>query len=172
MKNLRKWRGEVLLACVCVFTVVFAALWTRGDDLRRIAARNAASSEDETLSDLTAAPLWVRPVAGEAIEEYIGARRTAGGLWEMRPAVRFAARPGQAVVSMAEGTVLSVSKSEVRILHPDGVEACYGLLGEVLVQVGRQVRAGERIGTAAGEAVSVSVRRDGAYFDPCSLPFS
>ena len=53
-KLFKKW-GEAMLAALCVLAIVFAALYTRQDDLRRMAARSAGSSRDQTLDDAQAA---------------------------------------------------------------------------------------------------------------------
>ena len=44
-KLFKKW-GEAMLAALCVLAIVFAALYTRQDDLRRMAARSAGSRRD------------------------------------------------------------------------------------------------------------------------------
>ena len=76
-RMMKKW-GESLLAALCVLAIVFAALYTRQDDLKRMAARDAAASQDETLEH--AAPPWSRPTEGAVLKPFSG----AGARWSGR----------------------------------------------------------------------------------------
>jgi len=167
--TIHKW-GESALAALCVGAILFAALYTRQEDLRRMAARSAAASEDETLSSLPTAAPWQPPVSGEPLTPYQGMRRTPGGLWQLLPALRYAVYPGQSVCAMAAGTVTEAAGERVTVQHGEGLLAVYSPLGTLRVQAGQQVAAGQPLGTAgSGGAIEITVTQDGAHIDPHSL---
>ena len=83
-RMIKKW-GESLLAALCVLVILFAALYTRQDDLKRMAAQNAAASQDETLGG--AASAWARPVEGAVLIPF-GDARKENGIWRFSPYVR------------------------------------------------------------------------------------
>ena len=88
----KKW-SEAALAALCVLAIVFAALYTRQDDLRRLAARSAAESLDQRLEDARTPAPWRMPVPQPPETAYAGAERSAGGLWRFSPWIA-ASRPG------------------------------------------------------------------------------
>ena len=50
---LDKW-GTAIAAVACALTIVFAAVYTRQDDLKRIAAQEARAAQDQSLQDAQA----------------------------------------------------------------------------------------------------------------------
>ena len=165
---LKKW-GEAVLAAVCVLAIVFAALYTRQDDLRRLAAQNAAASQDETLNEALEERRFQPPVAQGAASKLSGAARTEAGLWRFSPYVFFPAAPGQSVVAMGGGTVLAAEGGYVSIDHGGGVETRYRLLQSLRVREGQSVAAGQAIGAAGSGGVQVCALQNGAYIDPGEL---
>lgn len=165
---LQKW-GEPALAALCVVIILFAALYTRQEDLRRLAAEHAAGSQNETLADVTPPPAWQAPVPGEILQSFAGAGQTESGLWRLAPWVRFAASRGEAVCAMSGGTVRQADGGCVTLLHGNGTETCYRPLGSLRVSPGQSVTAGQLLGTAGEAYVEVCARRDGAYIDPSAL---
>lgn len=162
---IKKW-GESLLAALCVLSILFAALYTRQDDLRRAAARNAAASQDERLADTPDEPRWTRPVTGDALTPFSGARRE-NGLWRFSPYVRYAAQTGESIRAMAAGTVTEAKGDTVRVAHADGAESEYRNLAHLRVKRGDAVAAGDALGTAGPDGwIEVSLLEDGAYTDP------
>lgn len=166
---LKRW-GEYLLALLCVLVIVFAAVYTRQEDLQRIAARSAAGSQDQTLRETAPPPAWQQPVEGEVLQPFLGARRSAGGLWRIAPFVCYAAAAGQPVCAMAAGVIQSAQAGAVVLLQADGVEIAYSNLGALRVRAGERVEAGQRIAAAGGDGfIRVCARQNGAYIDPESL---
>ena len=160
-----RW-GEGLLAALCLLTIAFAAVWTRGEDLRRLAVQGAAGSEDETLEMAQAVTEWTRPVEGAPLKAFRGAYRE-NGLWRFDPGVCYPTLRGQGVRAIAAGVVQEATDGQVSILHAGDVVSRYAVLGTLSVRQGEQVAAGQRIGRAgeAGEIVLV-LQRAGAYIDP------
>ena len=164
---LKKW-GEAALAVLCVLAVVFAALYTRKDDLRRLAARDAAAEQGESLAEAQRRDAWQRPVPQHAAVPFTGAERTPGGLWVAAPWVRYDVPFGTGVRAMGAGTVAAARDGLVCIRHENGIETRYRGLRSLSVRAGDSVSAGQTLGTGEGE-IAVCALRDGAYFDPEKL---
>ena len=165
---IKKW-GEAALAVLCVLAIVFAALYTRQDDLRRLAARNAAASQDERLDEARQAPDFQPPVDGARASDFPGAARTPGGLWRLDPWICYDTVPGQAVCAMGAGQVTESAEDAVVIEHGNGLRTRYRALSFLRVQAGDSVEAGQRIGAAKDHQVYVCAQRNGAYIDPVGL---
>ncbi|MBQ9196068.1 MAG: M23 family metallopeptidase [Clostridia bacterium] len=165
---IEKW-GETALAALCVLAIIFAALYTRQDDLKRLAARDAAASRDESLTEAREQASFQWPVAGAQAEGFIGAARTDSGLWRFSPYVRFSAVPGQSVLAMAAGTVLRAEDGCLWIDHGNGIEIGYRQLQSLRAAAGQAVTAGQAVGTAGSGGIQVCALRDGKYIDPLKL---
>ena len=105
---LDKW-GTAIAAVACALTIVFAAVYTRQDDLKRIAAQEARAAQDQSLQDAQAETVWARPVPSAPSEGFRGAYRDEHGLWRMQPYTRYPAAYGQSVTAVCAGEVLTVS---------------------------------------------------------------
>lgn len=77
---LDKW-GTAIAAVACALTIVFAAVYTRQDDLKRIAAQEARAAQDQSLQDARQETVWARPVPSAPSEGFRGAYRDEHGLW-------------------------------------------------------------------------------------------
>ncbi|MBQ9299567.1 MAG: M23 family metallopeptidase [Clostridia bacterium] len=166
---IKKW-GEAALAALCVLAIVFAALYTRQDDLRRLAARDAAASRDERLEDVREPSGFQPPIAQRESAGFSGAARTSGGLWQFSPYADYTAAYGQSICAMGAGTVTQAAGDSVWIDHGGGIRTGYRLLQTLRVIPGQAVEAGQAIGTAgSGGQVQVCALRDGAYIDPQAL---
>lgn len=168
MRSLVKKWSEAALAALCVLAIVFAALYTRQDDLRRLAARSAAESLDQRLEDARTPAPWRMPVPQPPETAYAGAERSAGGLWRFSPWIGCAVSYGQRVCAMQAGEVTFAEADEVRLLHDGGVETRYRGLQGLLVHTGERVAAGQALGTANGR-LEVCALRGETYIDPQSL---
>jgi hypothetical protein len=87
--------------------------------------------------------------------------------------VGFEVRPGTSVQAVADGTVtFAGGVAGVRyvvVQHLDGRRATYGLLREVAVRAGRQVRAGEMVGRSTAMLYFGLRDADDEYIDPTPL---
>ena len=168
-QQLKKW-GEFALAAACVAAILFAALYTRQEDLRRLAAHPSAASEDERLGSPSPAPAWQLPVEGQVLQPFAGARRTAGGWWQLSPDVLLQAAPGQSARAMGEGVVLLAEAGCVRLRHGDGTHTLYAGLDALRVRPGESVAAGQALGAISREGcLRLSALREGVWIDPLSL---
>lgn len=168
---MRPWMEKlcsVLLVIFCALVILFSALYTRQEDVRNLAAQNAAASRDETLAE--AAARYAVPVAGDITQLYQGAYKTSSGLWAFDPFVRFSVRKGEKVFAPAGGSILSCSETEIRIAGED--DQLFRLKGAFspLVSIGDRITAGQDIAriTQAGE-VCLSLSVSGHYIDPLQL---
>ena len=84
--------------------------------------------------------------------------------------LEYATEPGVEVRVAAAGTVTFAGQvggaRYVTVGHADRARTTYGPLGEVVVEVGSTVGAGEVVGTAAGTALLWTLRLGDAYLDP------
>ncbi len=96
---LQKW-GEYLLALACVVVIVFAALYTRQEDIRRLSAQNAAADHSQTLEEARTDTAFHIPVDGLCSQPFSGAEKTAGGLWAFDPYAVYTASAGQDVYAV------------------------------------------------------------------------
>ena len=127
---------------------------------------------------------FVKPVEGEVIRQFCISElvydRTMGD-WRTHNGADLAASAGEKVLAIADGTVQSVTHSElygtvVVIAHGGGLESsCFGLSEEAAVAAGERVQAGDVIGTVAPDAhfealepahLHLELKQDGKYVDP------
>lgn len=162
---LDKW-GTAIAAVACALTIVFAAVYTRQDDLKRIAAQEARAAQDQSLQDAQAEAIWARPVPGNPSAGFRGAYRDEHGLWRMQPYTRYPAAYGQSVTAICAGEVLTVSDDSITYRRSGGeVILCTGLAAAA-VHAGDTLRCGQRVGKAAQDAeIGIAICLDGAYLD-------
>ncbi len=92
----------------------------------------------------------LRPVSGRILSPY---NRQAGGA--RNDGIDFAAEPGEPVRAAAPGEVALVSRSLgewgdiVLLRHDDGLMTVYGRMGEIAVEKGQAVQAGDVLGDVA-----------------------
>lgn len=83
--------------------------------------------------------------------------------------IEFGTREGEGVRAVAAGVVSFVGPVAgtryVVVAQVDGLRATYGGLDRILVRAGAEVRAGQRLATAAGQ-VYFGLRRGDEYVDP------
>ena len=163
---MEKW-GSVLLIFFCALVILFSALYTRQDDLRRIAAQSAASGQDETLADAAAARICA-PVQADITQPFTGAYQSERGLWKMDPFVHYSVKKNDAVFSCLNGTAESITEQTI-ILKNDTIR--FRLCGnfQPLVRAGDPVSAGQTIAriSQTGELL-LSLQISGQYIDPLS----
>lgn len=163
-RMMKKW-GEPLLAALCVLVILFAALYTRQDDLKRMAAQNAAASRDETL-EKAAEARWARPVAGAVIAPFSGAVRECG-IWRFSPYVRYTATYGETVRALHPGRVIRAEKDHIVLRNDSGTESEYRGLASLRVQENDILQAGDALGSAGSQGwIEVSLWQNGGYIDP------
>ena len=169
VKFMRSWMekwGSVLIIFLCALIILFSALYTRQDDLRRIAAQNAAASQDETLSG---AARYSPPVGTTPTQIYRGAYKTAAGIWQMDPHVYYAVQKGDSILSCADGTITQADTHTMVLSAEDYV---FRLTGDFLVLTSActSVTAGQIIARAAQSGtLLLSLQSAGQYLDPLSL---
>ena len=163
---MEKW-GSVLLIFFCALVILFSALYTRQDDLRRIAAQSAASGRDETLADAAAARICA-PVQADMTQPFTGAYKTDGGLWKMDPFVHYSVKKNDAVFSCLTGTAESVTDHTIILKNDDFLFRLCGVF-QPLIRAGDHVSAGQTIARIfqTGELL-FSLQINGQYIDPLS----
>lgn len=163
---MEKW-GSMILVLLCTLVILFSALYTRQDDLRRIAAQNAAADQNETLHQLTA---YCPPVRKEAVRLFSGACKNEKGFWQLDPYVHYPLSQTAAVFSVCDGVVLAADAEQI-LLEADN-QLLFRLRGafSLLINAGDAVAAGQQIATStsSGELL-LSLSSDGHYLDPLSL---
>lgn len=164
---MEKW-GSVLLIFFCALVILFSALYTRQEDVKRLSAQNAAASQDETLSSATAR--YTAPAAGDIVQGYRGAYKTDSGLWRFDPFVHYSAQKGAKVFAVSDGSITLFHDNEIIILGKSN--HVFRLKGDFspLVNPGDTVASGQQIATIvkAGELL-FAVSTDDHYLDPLSL---
>lgn len=162
---MEKW-GSVLLIFFCALVILFAALYTRQDDIRRIAAQNAAATQDESLPAL---PAYCPPVSSAVTKLYAGPCQTENGVWQMDPCVYYAVSQNQSVSACCAGVILHADEQKIVIQSSD--HQLFSLHGvfSLLTRAGDTVTAGAPLATIAerGE-MRLSLSVDGHYLDPLS----
>ncbi len=165
---LQKW-GQYLLALACVVVIVFAALYTRQEDVRRLSAQNAAANRSQTLEEAQTEAAFHAPVDGKCCQPFSGAVRTAGGLWRFDPGVSYTAAAGQSVYAVASGVIIDTADDAVALLHPDGLEFRLSGLQRLRVQAGEQVASGQTIAAVGNEGiVRIVMLKNGSFIDPAA----
>lgn len=163
---MEKW-GSVMLILLCALVILFSALYTRQDDLRRIAAQNAAADQNETLNDL---PVYQPPVAGEAIQPFTGAYKTAQGLWQLDPYVHYDVRKGARVQAVCDGTVITADAGQIVLETRDQLIFCLRGAFSLLIRAGDIIAAGQEIASCAADGeLLLSLSSGGHYLDPLSV---
>ena len=173
---LEKW-GYYGLAVLCAAVILLSTLWTRRQQAWETPGAQALSDQSQRLAEGTptpeSAPL-VRPVSGEVLRGYSESPvyQPRYRLWQVHPALDFAAEDGEAILAVAAG-VVTACQDEVRIDHGDGLESVYRGARQIVVQLGQRLRAGDRIALAGGEValeaaeahICVSLLKDGQPYD-------
>ncbi len=122
-----------------------------------------------------AAGKLLRPVSGAVVSAF-----NRGGSGARNDGVDFAADPGEQVRAAASGEVALVSRSLgewgniVLVRHDDGLMTVYGRMGDITVEKGQTVRAGEAIGDVAEAdtgrtTLHFEVRRGAFSEDPATF---
>ena len=159
-------RGSVILIVICALVVLFSALYTRQDDLKRAAAKNAAADKSDTLKNV---PLFCAPVASVPVQAYRGVFKSESGLWQLDPYVRYTVKKGDQILSPCGGIIASADKQHVVIRAED--DLVFALTGsfDLFPQSGSTVAAGTEIAVCASSGVLLfSLTKDGNPLDPLS----
>lgn len=165
-KWMEKW-GSALGALVCAAVIIFAALYTRQDELRARAAQNAASSQNQTLEMAQNERQVCRPTDGQMLQAFQGAYRNASGFWQMRPYVLYAVFPHQEVCAVQAGEILHISAQSIEIAHQNGLISRYTGQFSTETQAGVSVACGQRIARIkSGDTLQFSLLQGGVYIDP------
>lgn len=168
---MRPWMekfGSVLLIVACALVILFSALYTRQDDLRRLAAQNAAASQDETLSEAVAR--YTAPVPGDITHGYQGAYKSEAGIWHFDPFVRYTIQKGDRIAAVCNGQIVLCNKSEIIISgESDFVFRLKGAFSP-LVTSGDFITVGQEIAlaTTPGE-LQLSLSINGHYTNPLEI---
>ena len=132
------------------------------------------------------APVYVRPTAGSVVTPFSGDElifQPTFGDWRVHTGTDFSAEPGENVLAVTNGTVLSVFDdalygTSVTLQHDADLTTTYSGLDAVRVAAGQIVEAGETLGTCAetidaeaalGTHVHVSAQRGGSAVDVIEL---
>ena len=162
---MEKW-GSVLLILLCALVILFSALYTRQDDLKRLSAQNAAADQSETLADVITAQ-YIAPTAGDVLQAYLGAYKSAAGLWQFDPFIRYSAQKGSKVFAVCNGRIALCSEETIIIFGENSF--VFRLRGAFspLVKAGDFVAAGQEIAAVSlsGELL-LSLSINGHYTDP------
>lgn len=162
---MEKW-GSVLMILLCALVILFSALYTRQDDLKRLSAQNAAADQSETLADVNAMQ-YVAPTADNATQPYLGAYKSEAGLWQFDPFVRYRVQKGSKVFAVCNGRITLCSEETIIISGENSF--VFRLRGAFspLVKASDPVTAGQEIATVtlAGQLL-LSLVIDGHYTDP------
>lgn len=165
-KWLEKW-GSTLGAFLCVLIILFAAVYTRQDDLRRLAAENAASDQSETLRDVQPSPAVYRPVSSKLLSPFSGAVQSESGFWQFDPYIRYEAASYQEILSILNGVCLHADEECILISHPDALISCYRGEFSPEIKANDPVTAGQRIARMKkGGILCFSLQKDSHYIDP------
>lgn len=113
---------------------------------------------------------FTTPAAGEVVRGF-GYGKDEDGEVSFHYGIDVKAGSGADVLSPAPGTVEAVGDSTifgryVILSHGDGVSSLYAMLEETPLMQGESVRAGQTLGTTAGETVHMELLIDGDYVNP------
>lgn len=160
---MEKW-GSVMLIFFCALVILFSALYTRQDDLRRIAARNAASDQSEQLSDVLSIR-YVPPVKSTAARTYKGIYKETG-LWQLDPYVYYAVRKGDVIYACCDGDITHAASGTVLLTSGD---LTFGLLGDFSLTAKDHVNVSQPLAVmhSSGE-LRLFLMNKGNYVDPLS----
>ncbi len=200
-------QGFYLVLTICVLVIVGTAVWTRAartpeppptadlgqaadmpyEGVQRLQDVTALPSATRLLPTPTPAPPFLRPVPGAVSRSFDAIRPAyfeAANLWQLHSACDYAAKTGDVVKAMDDGTVVGISDSgmlgkSVTIQHSRGIVALYGGLSmNSYIKLGDPVKRDQAIGhvgnttlfeTDAGPHLHLFVTRDGHPIDPESL---
>lgn len=137
------------------------------------AAAEAPAQETAAQTE-PAAPIWVRPVAGEVQKAFSGdtlVKDETMGDWRVHAGADYAATVGTRVYAVSDGTVDSVESDTlygacVTMKLADGKTAVYrGLADAVKVKQGASVRAGDVIGTVGENNAAEATQASHLHFE-------
>ena len=160
---MEKW-GSAVGALLCALVIIFAAVYTRQDELRGRPAQNAAADQSQTLQSAVAARIAL-PVSAPVLSPFRGAYKE-NGLWKMDPCVYYQTTAGQEVRAIHAGTVTRLADGWVEITHENGLIACYQGLLSPIIQSGDAVAAGQCIARMTKSPLRFSLRQHGHYLNP------
>lgn len=161
---MEKW-GSMLLLIFCALVILFSALYTRQEDVKRMAAQNAAASQDETLSE--AISRFCAPVSSAAAQGFQGAYKAPSGLWHFAPFVHYSVQKGEKAQAVCSGSILRCNEQEILIAGENSF--LFRLTGAFspLVKESDTVCAGQEIARIAAQGeLCLSLSIDGHYTDP------
>jgi murein DD-endopeptidase MepM/ murein hydrolase activator NlpD len=200
-------QGFYLVLGICVLVIVGTAVWTRAtrtpqrppiadsgqeagvpyEGVQSLAdVTPPAQSSLKPAPTATPAPSFLRPLPGSVARGYDAAMPVffqPAGLWQLHVACDYQAKTGDAVKSMADGTVIGITDSgiwgkSVTIDHGD-YEAVYASLSmNSYVKLGDPVRRDQTIGhvgntalyeTEQGPHLHLAIAKNGQYVDPETL---
>lgn len=166
---LHKW-GYTLGVLACISTILFAALYTRQDELRALGAQSASQSADQTLADAQT-PAWTAPAQGDISQRFTWAQRDAQTLfWHAAPYVCYRLTAGDSIYAMCDSVVLSAEEGGLLLQNAQGYRIMYS--GDFRPQIyhGAAARLGQSIARmhADGE-IRITIRKDNVYIDPLTL---
>ena len=164
-KWMEKW-GSAAGALLCVLVILFAAVYTRQDDIRRLAAQNAAADQSQTLDDVQTAPQIFRPVNGHIAQPFSIARQNENGLWSFSPKVCYQVSPYQEIYAIADGICTLCSTDCIVISHENGLISRYEGIFSPEISVNEPVSAGQRMARMSGNEFFFSLKQSDRYIDP------
>lgn len=196
--------GMGLVTAACVAVIIGSAVWTHAQEPRiptapafpTAEAISAADLMQQSLADVTApsstptpAPqMYHPPVASVTVLTHFDATRLQQSpstrLWQLHDAVDISVAPGEQIMAIADGTVISTGNDSlhgfwVEIDHGNGLIARYsGMKAGAGLRPGDPASAGQTIGFGGNgmkeEAslpahLHLRVLRNGKAIDPLSL---
>ena len=166
---MRKWRekwGSAAGALLCVLVILFAAVYTRQDDIRRLAAQNAAADQSQTLDDVQTAPQIFRPVSGKITQPFDSARQSESGLWSFSPTVGYQVSLYQEIYAVADGICTFCATDCIVISHENGLISRYEGTFLPEISINKPVSAGQRLARISGHEFFFSLKQNDRYIDP------
>ena len=158
-------RGSVLLIIFCALVILFAALYTRQDDLKRAAAKNAAADQNEKLGSL---PVFCAPVASQPTQSYCGVYKSESGLWQLDPYVRYDVKTGEKILSPCTGVIDFSDGKSIRIRAAK--DLVFDLTGSFEILASGSVSCGQQIARCTAPGVLLfGLTEGGKHVDPLSL---
>ena len=164
-KWMEKW-GSAAGALACVLVILFAVVYTRQDDIRRLSAQNAAADQSQTLKSAQEAPAVFRPVKGQLLQPFAGAKQSSSGLWTLYPYTHYQAAAHQEAYAILNGTCTSATAESLVISHENDLIARYSGVFVPEVTTGQAVTAGQRIARITTGPLRFSLSQGGHYIDP------
>jgi len=139
----------------------------------RRAAELAKEARETVPTGLARKNALYRPVAGAIVAGFGPYLDPETGLELSRDGVELAVKPLEPVRAPADGEVRSVGEAPglglaIVVDHGDGWATLLGRLASTKARVGQRVRAGERLGEAAGPTVHFQLSQGGMWLDPAA----